>query len=413
MRRFIPMLAAAVLLVLSAQAVSADALNADGDGLAPVANGRLNLGWICHGVESSAVVAVAVRATGHPNGRQVFDNGATVATSASIVSGDGVEATAAEPTVQLPATWRSQPNGTMSDTVAWEVGVTPTTLGRYRATVAFAASGENRFGDTITRTRRMNVVARVRDCTAPVLDAMPADVVLEASGPDGADLDYAPPTANDAVDGTVAVTCDVPSGSRLPIGSTTVTCTAADAAGNVAAGNFTALVVDTTAPVMDPMPASQVLPASDATGASATWPMPSATDLVDGSVAVMCDRAPGSWFAVGTTNVTCSAADGAGNVASASFTVTVDPYETMPDPAPEAPDPDPSVPPIESSEEPDEGAPGVPSVETPPAVLGGVLPDTSLRPEAGATGAGVGMLLLAAAALLGLAAAKRGRAHVV
>lgn len=48
-----------------------------------------------------------------------------------------------------------------------------------------------------------------------------------------------------------------------------------------------------------------------------------ATDLVDGSVAVTCIPASGGTFAPGTTTVNCSATDSHGNTATGSFTVTV------------------------------------------------------------------------------------------
>jgi len=48
-----------------------------------------------------------------------------------------------------------------------------------------------------------------------------------------------------------------------------------------------------------------------------------ATDDVDGSVAVSCRPASGSRFKVGRTIVTCSATDGSGNTAMARFSVIV------------------------------------------------------------------------------------------
>lgn len=48
-----------------------------------------------------------------------------------------------------------------------------------------------------------------------------------------------------------------------------------------------------------------------------------ATDDVDGSVTVNCDKTTGDTFPLGTTTVTCSATDAAGNTASDSFAVTV------------------------------------------------------------------------------------------
>ncbi len=53
---------------------------------------------------------------------------------------------------------------------------------------------------------------------------------------------YAQPSASDAVDGVVPVTCSPASGSTFDLGLTTVTCTAADAAGNSCPQTFTVLV---------------------------------------------------------------------------------------------------------------------------------------------------------------------------
>jgi X-Pro dipeptidyl-peptidase len=48
-----------------------------------------------------------------------------------------------------------------------------------------------------------------------------------------------------------------------------------------------------------------------------------ATDALDGDVAVTCDPASGSAFPVGATTVHCSATDASGNTATGSFTVLV------------------------------------------------------------------------------------------
>jgi HYR domain len=55
-------------------------------------------------------------------------------------------------------------------------------------------------------------------------------------------VDYTAPSADDAVDPQPSVSCDTPSGSTFAIGSTTVTCTATDAAGNAASASFTVSV---------------------------------------------------------------------------------------------------------------------------------------------------------------------------
>jgi len=78
--------------------------------------------------------------------------------------------------------------------------------------------------------------ADVLDEVPPVLTT-PARIVVDATGPDGAAVSYAA-SAVDDVDGPVTVTCLPPSGATFAIGTTTVTCTASDSAGNVATASF-------------------------------------------------------------------------------------------------------------------------------------------------------------------------------
>ncbi len=55
-------------------------------------------------------------------------------------------------------------------------------------------------------------------------------------------------TASDDVDGPLTATCDKASGTVFPLGTTTVTCSAKDKAGNLGDNSFTVTVEDTTAP---------------------------------------------------------------------------------------------------------------------------------------------------------------------
>jgi hypothetical protein len=70
------------------------------------------------------------------------------------------------------------------------------------------------------------------------------------------------------------------------------------------------------------VPADQQVTAQGPFGALVTYTA-SATDDIDGSVAVTCAPASGSLFAVGATLVSCTATDAVGNVGGATFTVTV------------------------------------------------------------------------------------------
>jgi hypothetical protein len=70
----------------------------------------------------------------------------------------------------------------------------------------------------------------VNDIDAPLV-TVDDRTVRAAQGKDGARVTYTA-TAQDANDGALPVTCVPPSGSVFPVGTTTVTCTATDSAGN-------------------------------------------------------------------------------------------------------------------------------------------------------------------------------------
>jgi hypothetical protein len=84
----------------------------------------------------------------------------------------------------------------------------------------------------------------VVDTTPP--DLLLTDITAEAEG-EFTEVTYAP-AATDTVDGDVPVTCTPPSGTRFPMGESTVQCSATDAAGNAANGSFAVRVGDFIAP---------------------------------------------------------------------------------------------------------------------------------------------------------------------
>lgn len=184
-------------------------------------------------------------------------------------------------------------------------------------TTAVTCTATDAAGNVASGSFTVSVV----DTTAPVV-TVPASVTVEATGPDGAFVSFSA-SASDAVDGTVVAVCAPSSGATYPVGSTTVTCTAADAAGNSADASFLVTVTDTTPPVLT-VPDDVSVVATGSAGAVVEYAA-DAVDVVDGDVAPVCDPSAGSTFAVGQTTVSCTATDTAGNVASASFTVTVDP----------------------------------------------------------------------------------------
>jgi hypothetical protein len=160
----------------------------------------------------------------------------------------------------------------------------------------------------------------VVDTTPPSLN-LPGGITAEATGPAGATVSYTA-TATDLVDGPVPVNCTPASGSTFALDTTTpVTCTAADSSGNTSTGSFTVTVADTTPPSLK-LPSDITAQATGPAGAAVSYTA-TATDLVDGSVPVSCTPASGSSFPVGTTTVSCSAADAHGNTTTGSFKVTV------------------------------------------------------------------------------------------
>ncbi len=171
-----------------------------------------------------------------------------------------------------------------------------------------------------TTSGSFTVTVTFSDTTPPALK-LPGDLTYEGNTKGGATATFAV-SAVDAVDGEVPARCSPTADTVFKVGTTTVNCTAKDAAGNVANGSFKVTVRDTQAPVLS-LPADiYTTSTGDYTAAVATYSA-SATDVVDGTVPVSCTPATGSSFKVGTTTVTCTARDAAGNVQTGSFRVVV------------------------------------------------------------------------------------------
>jgi hypothetical protein len=166
------------------------------------------------------------------------------------------------------------------------------------------------------------------DLTSPVVSVPGSPVVAEATGPTGAAVAFTA-SADDFLSGylpgslgCMTSTGNVQSGAVFPIGTTVVTCAALDLAGNVGAASFSVAVNDTTAPVLSAV-ANISAETTSAGGTAVTFTTPTATDTVDGDVAVSCDHASGAVYPVGVTTVVCGATDQHGNTGSTSFTITV------------------------------------------------------------------------------------------
>ena len=185
-------------------------------------------------------------------------------------------------------------------------------------TTTVICSATDRAGNTGTDSFRVTV----RDTTAPAVK-VPANEVVEATGPNGARVAYGDVSASDIVDGPMNPSCSQASDTVFKLGTTTVTCTAIDAAGNKGTNSFTVTVQDTTKPDVQ-APANLVIGNTSGTGAdNVVYTGASAEDLVSGSLPVTCTPPSGSTFALGINTVTCKATDAAGNTGQATFTIEV------------------------------------------------------------------------------------------
>jgi len=192
-------------------------------------------------------------------------------------------------------------------------------------TVVFSAT------DSAGNLGASSSIVTVTDQTSPMITAPEATTIaaVDATGTASSDSAVVSFIANavaaDNVDGNVTISTNAP--GQLPLGPTIVVFTATDAAGNSSTGSATITVADQTGPAVT-VPAALVIAADDATGTAATNSAiaafllaASAEDNVDDVLSPNND-APDQ-FPLGATVVIFSATDAAGNLSTASSTVTV------------------------------------------------------------------------------------------
>ncbi|AVR46132.1 hypothetical protein C7S20_13175 [Christiangramia fulva] len=184
---------------------------------------------------------------------------------------------------------------------------------------ADCAGNETTFVQTVT----------VEDTTAPVITSCPEPVnvsadmgVCSASG-----VQLGMPTATDNCNSQVSITNNAP--EVFPIGETTVTWTVSDNAGNSSTCTQVVTVIDDQNPVVETMQNITVNSDAGICGAVVEFGMVGATDNCElESVEVTAGYTSGSVFPIGTTTVTWTVTDASGNIATSSFTVTVEDNES-------------------------------------------------------------------------------------
>ncbi|APG59411.1 hypothetical protein LPB144_02855 [Christiangramia salexigens] len=177
----------------------------------------------------------------------------------------------------------------------------------------------------------------VTDDQAPEIETITNIIVDSDPGTCGAIVSFNTVGATDNCElDTVEVTEGFTSGSEFPIGTTTVTFTVTDIAGNTSTSSFTVTVTDSEDPVLNCPQDMIVTTVTGESYAIVEFQDATATDNCGATVEQTAGPASGSQFPIGTTTVTFTATDAAGNTTECSFTVTVNDED---DPTLECPSP--------------------------------------------------------------------------
>ncbi|PIK56444.1 putative hyalin-like [Apostichopus japonicus] len=162
------------------------------------------------------------------------------------------------------------------------------------------------------------------DTERPTIHNCPDDITVTApAGAATTTVSWTPPTATD-LSGAVTPTSPQNPGDSFTYGSTQVTYTANDGANNFAFCRFLVSVVDNTPPIISDCPSSTTVfgaVSQDDDSVLISWTEPTATDI-SGTVNSKASR-PGQQFSIGSTTVTYTFTDAAGNSAMCSFAVSV------------------------------------------------------------------------------------------
>lgn len=242
-------------------------------------------------------------------GSRTIDEDTTLTFTASAADAD-------VPADALTYALADAPNGAIIDSQSGVFTWNAAEPGVYTFTVKVSDNGTPALADA------EQITVTVSDKTPPVINNAPSNQTIEATGANGAIAVWTTPTAIDSFDGVVKVDCSQVSGAVFPIGSTTVICSAADAAGNVSTHNFTIIVRDTTAPsisIASPVNANYLL------GQNVTANY-NCADIASGVASCGGTAANGALIGTATTGAktfTVTAIDNAGNTRTQTVAYTV------------------------------------------------------------------------------------------
>jgi hypothetical protein len=260
-----------------------------------------------------------------PASGSTFPIGTTTVNCTDGVDSGSFEVTVGDhtpPSLQLPGAINVQATSNDGAVVSWTATATDVVDGSVAVSCAPASGTLFPIGTTTvicTATDSRNnsagggfVVNVSKKSEPPPQQA--TNLEAEATGPDGAIVSFpSGQTGADDANGRPTATCMPASGSKFPLGKTNVQCDSGV--------TFEVEVVDTTGPKLA-LPRDLTTYTTSDSGASVTFAA-TASDLVDGDVAITCSPSSGSLFAIGTTEVSCESSDTRSNKSNGKFHVTV------------------------------------------------------------------------------------------
>jgi gliding motility-associated-like protein len=164
-------------------------------------------------------------------------------------------------------------------------------------------------------------VVKVEDKTPPIFQYCPATLKALTDISCSAKLTWTEPILADNCGATTLTRSHAP-GQVFPIGTTIVTYTGTDAAGNTASCQFSVIVTTEELPVISNCPLDLTIESDEEGQATVTWAEPIASTAC-GPVTLTSSIQPGDRFPIGTTVVEYKATNSNGNTASCTFNVTV------------------------------------------------------------------------------------------
>ena len=250
------------------------------------------------------------------------ENPAIVGLPSDITQGNDVGDCSAAVTWTLPtATDNCEMDTLISSHASGDVFQLGETVVTYTATDAAGNDSIASFKVTVTDTEKPGIENLPADITQSN-DQDDCSAVVTWEGFDAATDSYINVEESDNCPGA-NISSTHNSGDTFPVGVTTVTYTATDAAGNDSIASFTVTITDDQKPAIDGLPTDFSQTADvDACGALVSWTPPTSTDNCTGDT-LATSHEVGAYFVVGTTTVTYTATDSVGNDSIASFVITV------------------------------------------------------------------------------------------